>query len=184
MDHSQKGKYLSITSLFEALVLFFFVVGLFAVCVPLWVLAPKVPSWEVWTQFNNGGGWPTTGSAAILGLITTNGAFIGADAIAHMSEEVPNASLLVPRAMFWSILFNGALALMSTITYLYSVTDVTKQIVESTYAFPFVGVFADATKSNAAAIGMTIPWAVIGVAGCMSGIAAGSRQAWAFSRDG
>jgi hypothetical protein len=67
---------------------------------------------------------------------------------------------------------------------MYSVQDIDKQILNSTYAFPFIGVFADATGSNAAAIGMTVPWAVIGVASCMNGLAAGSRQAWSFARDG
>lgn len=68
--------------LFEQVILFFNVVGFFAVCIPLWVLAPKTPSWEVWLQFNNGGNWASVGAAAIIGLISTNGAFIGADSAA------------------------------------------------------------------------------------------------------
>lgn len=68
--------------LFEQVILFFNIVGFFAVCIPLWVLAPKAPSSEVWTQFNNGGDWASAGAATVIGLITTNGAFIGADSAA------------------------------------------------------------------------------------------------------
>lgn len=38
-------------------------------------------------------------------------------------------------------------------------------------------------RQYAGAIGMTIPWAVLSVAGSINAVAAGSRQAWAFSRD-
>lgn len=67
--------------LFEGLVLVFFFVGLVDVCAPLWVLAPKAPSSEVWFHFNNGGNWASIGAATIIGFQTSNGAFIGADAV-------------------------------------------------------------------------------------------------------
>lgn len=102
----------------------------------------------------------------------------------HMSEEVSNASLTVPRVMMYAVLLNGVQGFVATITLMYSVQNVDKEILKSTYAFPFIGVFAQATGSNAAAIGMTIPWAVIGVASSLNGVAAGSRQAWSFARDG
>ena len=101
-----------------------------------------------------------------------------------MSEEVQNASLAVPRAMFLSVILNGAMGFVALCTYVYSIQDVDKQILHSKYAFAFIGVFADATNSIPGAIGMTIPWAVVSIAGAMSAIAAGSRQAWAFARDG
>lgn len=94
-------------------------------------------------------------------------------------EEVKDASLTVPRVMFFTVFFNGIMGFVSALTYVYSIQDIDTQIVQSTSPFPFIGVFATATNSNAAAIGMTMPWAIIATAGCMNSIAAGSRQAWA-----
>lgn len=49
------------------------------------------------------------GVACLVGMITNVGAFIGGDAPAHMAEELKSASKLLPRAMFWTIMVNGAL---------------------------------------------------------------------------
>jgi len=169
--------------LFEGVILFFNIIGFFAVCIPLWVLAPKASSTEVWTSFTNGGDWASAGAACIVGLLTPAGAFIGADSASHMSEEVRNASLTVPRVMIFTVFLNGVLGLVAIVTFVYSIQDIQQQILESTYAFPYIGIFAAATNSNAGAIGMTIPWAVLSTASCINSVAAGSRQAWAFSRD-
>lgn len=75
-----------------------------------------------------------------------------------MSEEVSDASLTVPRVMMYAVLLNGIQGFVATITLMYSVQDITSEVLDSTYAFPFIGVFAQATGSNAAAIGMTVPW--------------------------
>ena len=40
----------------------------------------------------------------IVGILAPAGAFIGADSAAHLSEEVANASLVVPRVMLLTIL--------------------------------------------------------------------------------
>jgi hypothetical protein len=65
--------------LFENLMVFFFCIGLFVVCIPLWVLAPKASSTEVWTHFENGGGWSSTAGATVVGLIAASGALVGTD---------------------------------------------------------------------------------------------------------
>lgn len=49
------------------------------------------------------------GVACLVGMITNVGAFIGGDAPAHMAEELKSASKLLPRAMLWTILVNGAM---------------------------------------------------------------------------
>lgn len=107
-----------------------------------------------------------------------------ADAAVHIGEEVKDASLTVPRAMFATVLVNGFLGLIAIGTYVACVQDVTSQIAESTQAFPFMGVFQVATNSTAGAIGMTIPFVVIAYSMCLNSVAAASRQAWSFARDG
>lgn len=65
--------------LFEGAILLFFFIAFFAVCIPLWVLAPMASAREVFTEFENNGGWPSIGVALIVGQIATVGAFVGAD---------------------------------------------------------------------------------------------------------
>jgi choline transport protein len=75
------------------------VAGFLAIMVIFWVLSPHVPAREVFLDFDNGGGWQTMGLALMIGQISSVG-FLGAsDAAAHMSEEVKDAGLSVPRAM-------------------------------------------------------------------------------------
>lgn len=62
--------------LFEGLILFFFILGFFAICIPIWVLAPKAPASEVFGSFSNFGGWSTTGAACIVGQMAASAAFI------------------------------------------------------------------------------------------------------------
>ena len=99
--------------LFELIILFVHIVGFLAILIPLWVLAPKAPASEVFGSLSNFGGWPSVGTACIVGQLTAVGAVGGSDSAAHMSEEVSNASLVVPRIMMTTIFLNGALGKQS-----------------------------------------------------------------------
>lgn len=46
--------------LVEGLVLCLHLGGFFAILVPLWVLGPRGESHQIWTQFSNEGGWPSS----------------------------------------------------------------------------------------------------------------------------
>lgn len=168
---------------FEGAILLFDILGFFAVLIPLWVLAPKVSASVVFTSFLNGGEWSSVGAATIVGVLAPAGAFIGADAACHLSEEVKNASLTVPRVMIFTVLLNGILGFISIVTYVACIQSVEEQILGSTAAFPFMEVFAVATGSNAGAIGMTIPFIVLAYSMTLNSVAAASRQAWAFATD-
>lgn len=107
----------------------------------MWALAPKVSIREIFIEFFNGGEWPTIGSAVIVGILSPAGAFIGADAAAHLSEEVKNASLTVPRVMFLTVLLNGFMGFVAIVTYVSCIQSVEEQILNSEDAFPFMRVF-------------------------------------------
>jgi choline transport protein len=62
--------------LFEGIMLVAFIVGFFAICIPLWVLAPKSPASEVFGKFENFGGWASIGAACIVGQSAASAAFI------------------------------------------------------------------------------------------------------------
>jgi choline transport protein len=70
------------------------------------------------------------------------------------------------------------------VTYCFCIQDIYTEIVTSTAAYPWIIVVANATNSNAAAVVMAAITCVLGFAGAISMLAAASRQAWAFARDG
>lgn len=131
----------------------------------------------------NGGQWLSVGVACLVGLLAPAGAFIGADAAAHLSEEVKNASITVPWVMIATVLLNGVLGFVAIVTHFACIQSVEEQILDSTAAFPFMEVFETATGSKAAAIGLTIPFIVLAYSMNLNSVTAGSRQAWSFARD-
>lgn len=68
----------------EALILILHIVGLFAIIIPLWVLAPRASAYDVFTQFNDAGGWNSYGTSTLVGFSTTITAMIGYDCAVHM----------------------------------------------------------------------------------------------------
>lgn len=169
--------------LFEGVILFFHVFGFFAICIPLWILAPKASAGAVFTDFSNFGEWSSVGAACVVGQLAAAGAFIGADSAAHMAEEVRHAALTVPRMMIGTIVLNGILGFAMTVTLVFCIQNVEIQVVDSTAVYPFVGIFATAVGSEAGAIGITIPVIILSISMCLNAVAAASRQAWSFARD-
>jgi Amino acid permease len=68
----------------EATILVIHVFGFLCILVPLWALAPKTNAATVFTEFNNGGGWPNIGVACMVGQIAPVFAFIGPDSGVHL----------------------------------------------------------------------------------------------------
>ncbi|RMY42211.1 hypothetical protein D0866_00064 [Hortaea werneckii] len=89
-------------------------VGLFAIIVPIWILSPVAPAKQVFTVFRNHGGWDSYGTATLVGF----------DYVVHMSEEVQDASLTMPRALNASFLFNNLFGLSIIITIAFTIRDI------------------------------------------------------------
>lgn len=68
------------------MILIIHIVGLFAIVIPLWVLAPRNSAKVVFTEFSNGGGWSSTGTSVMIGLSTTITSMIGFDCAVHMCK--------------------------------------------------------------------------------------------------
>lgn len=77
------------------------VVGFFVFIIVLWVTSQHAPASQVFTQFQDNGGWGNTGLSALVGITTPLWCFLGPDAGAHMSEELKDASRVLPSAMMW-----------------------------------------------------------------------------------
>lgn len=70
----------------EGCILILHLAGFFAVFIPMWVLSPRGKASDVLLNFENNGGWPTTGLSAMIGLTAPLTALIGYDCSVHMCK--------------------------------------------------------------------------------------------------
>ncbi|RMZ85432.1 hypothetical protein DV737_g752, partial [Chaetothyriales sp. CBS 132003] len=168
--------------LIEGVILVLHIAGFFAVIIPLWVMAPRTPSSEVWTSFVDGGPWGSMGLACMIGIITNAGSFVGGDAAAHMAEELKSASKILPRAMIWTILVNGTLGFVMLVTFLYTLGDLDLDLASAT-GYPIMQVFLTATNSAGGASGLTVILVILGICTNLTTMAGSSRQIFSFARD-
>lgn len=168
--------------LLEGLVLCLHIFGFFGILIPLWVLAPKQSATKVFTDFQDGGGWGSIGTACIVGQVAAIYSFVGSDAGTHMSEEIRDASRIVPRSMIATAILNGSLGLVMVITYCFCIPDL-ESVLASPTGYPFITVFYNATGSKGATTAMTMVLVVLILAAGVSLLATASRQAFAFARD-
>ncbi|KAK2877814.1 hypothetical protein FQN49_001171 [Arthroderma sp. PD_2] len=168
--------------LIEGVVLILHVAGFFAILIPLWILAPRSTSKEVWTTVEDAQGWGSKGVASLVGIITPVVSLIGADAATHMSEELRNASKTLPKAMMATALFNGSLGIIMVITFCYTIGDL-ESVLATPTGYPFIQVFYNATMSKAGATAMTAIMTSLSIFCGMTNMATASRQLFAFARD-
>ncbi|CZT22710.1 related to amino acid transporters [Ramularia collo-cygni] len=166
----------------EGVLLFVHVFGFFVFLLTFWIMADHAPASQVFTQFNDGGGWGNIGLSCLIGLSTPVWCFIGPDAGAHMSEELRDASLQLPRAMMWATVLNGFLGITMLITFCFCITNL-QTILESESSFPIVQVIQNATGSIAATCVLGALLVVLIFFSTVTTVASASRQIWAFSRD-
>ncbi|RDW81020.1 putative GABA permease [Aspergillus mulundensis] len=181
----------------EALILIIHVVGLFAIIIPLWVLAPRNNAKAVFTEFNNGGGWNSDGTATLVGFSTTITAMIGYDCSVHMgnflpyssrsaltrtAEEIKDASQTLPKAMMAAVGVNAVLGFIMIITLCFTLVDVDGVLATPT-GFPFIQIFYNTTQSYAATNTMTAVLVITLTASTITEVATASRQLWSFARD-
>jgi choline transport protein len=166
----------------EGIVLIIHLLGFFAVLIPLWVLAPRNSASQVFTEFLNLGGWSSMGLAFMVGLLSPVYTLIGADSAVHMSEEIKDASLVLPRAIMWAAYINGTLGFIMVITFCFTLGSVF-DIINTPTGYPFIQVFFNVTNSNAGTSVMTAIIIVNITSACISTVATVSRQTWSFARD-
>ncbi|KAK4981589.1 hypothetical protein LTR66_009861 [Elasticomyces elasticus] len=157
------------------------VIGFCAIMVVLWVLAPHVPASTALLEFTNAGGWSSTGLALMVGQITAVTGLASSDAAAHMSEEVTDAGLSVPRSMMWTFWVNGLMGFVLIITYIFCMPSVDDALHDPT-GFPMIYVFNLAMPIEGTII-VVVLLLVLLMAGNISYNASTARQTFAFARD-
>lgn len=97
-----------------------------------------------------------------------------------MSEEINNATVIVPRAMIFSISLNGLLGLGMLIATLFCLGDVDKVLAAP---YPFMAIFEQAVGNAGGATAMSAIITVLMICALISFVATGSRMTWSFARD-
>lgn len=104
----------------------------------------------------------------------------GPDAAVHISEEVKDASSVLPKCIVWGYLYNAVLGLITLITMLFTVGNLDDAI---NAASPFQNAFT-ATSSQGLNVFMTLILALLILSGNIVAVTTTSRETWAFARDG
>ena len=69
----------------EVFILVVHVIGIFAITIPLLIMAPEKNNAKVaLLDFFNGGNWKTVGLSTMIGLLTPLGSMLGFDCAVHM----------------------------------------------------------------------------------------------------
>ncbi|KAI6711001.1 hypothetical protein JHW43_006502 [Diplocarpon mali] len=163
----------------EILSLFGHMGGFLVVIIPLLVMAPKNPAREVFTEVVNSSGWGSTGTSCLIAQVTIMYCNLGSDSAVHISEEVENASLAVPRAMWWSYVLNVAMGISILIVMLFCIGPLESVLDAQS---PYLALFKN-TGSNAMAFSLLIILFILISLGNITALATTSREMWAFSRD-
>lgn len=167
---------------FEGFILILHILGFFAVLLPLVVYGPHQEASEVFNKFRNEGNWPTQGLSFMIGIVGTVFAFAGADGAIHMSEEIQNASLVVPRSIMTSIFINGSLGFGMLIATLFSIHDIDNPP-NGPAGYQFMQIFLESTGSVAGATFMASIITTMQFCANVSLLASASRMCWSFARD-
>ncbi|KAF7595508.1 hypothetical protein BBP40_005844 [Aspergillus hancockii] len=153
------------------------------VIITLLVLAPKASAADVFTGFTDyGAGWPSVSWTVMVGQVSCMFVVLGSDSVAHMSEEIENASVIVPKSMVWAFLLNIPFAFGLLLSYLFSMPDVEGALGSPT-GFPFIYVLQQAVKNTAGAAVLVVIILILIVMITISSLASASRQTFAFARD-
>jgi choline transport protein len=166
--------------LFEGIMLVIHIWAFVGILVALWVLAPTADAKSVFTTFTDGGGWGNTGGSTLIGISSVVLPFFGADAAAHMSEELKDARKTVPQAMILTTVVNGLMGWVMVITFCFCIGDSLAEIIDSPTGYPFIEVFYKVTGTVGGATGMTIFIVVMNVAANLASVATASRLVWSL----
>jgi choline transport protein len=167
---------------FELMILVLHLVGFVAIIATLLSKAELGSASSVWLTAFNGGGWPTQGLSYCVGFFNNVATFVGADASAHLAEEVAGAKLTVPRAICTSLIVNGIIGFAMMIAVLYCLGDA-NSVIQTPPRFPFIEIFYNSVKSVGGTIGMSVIVLIL-TCGASTGITtSASRMTWSFARD-
>lgn len=156
------------------------------IVISITVLACASPNYAsghfVFADFINETGWPD-GIAWLLGLLQGGLGLTGYDAVAHMIEEIPNASIEGPKIMIYCVaigMFTGFIFLVS----LLFVSGGDSEAIISSQAGPLLQILYNATQNRAGAVCLLMFPLICLLFATTSIMTTSSRMTYAFARDG
>lgn len=85
--------------------------------------------------------------------------------------------------MLATVLLNGAMGLVSIITFVLCITDYDSMVANNMAVYPYISIFQQAIGSDIGATLMTTLFVLLNFFAALSVVAAGSRQIFSFARD-
>lgn len=172
-------------ALLELVVAALFVLGYAANIIVFWVMSPHNSASQVFSTFENGGGWSNFGFGILTAQTSALYLLIGSDGAAHMAEETQEASLNVPRGIIGSYCIGAASGLLMLITFCFCYTDEALKLPSyKATGFAFMAVYENTTGSAGGAQALTAIIIVLTFFSATNFMASASRQTYAFARDG
>jgi choline transport protein len=180
--------------------LFGHIVGFFVVFIPILVLCPKNSAYEVFVDFQGNGGW-SVGTGYLISQVTILYCNFGSDSVVHISEETKDASIVVPRAMWWSYVGNVAVGILMLIAMLFCIGPLDEVVSCNEYrcprterymlilndiqvqsTVPYLLLFNNTGNSGLSVFLNVILFILIWL-GNVTALATCAREMWAFARD-
>ncbi|RMZ73128.1 amino acid polyamine transporter i [Pyrenophora seminiperda CCB06] len=158
--------------------------GFSVVCITVLACAsPDYASAEfVFTDFINETGWPD-GIAWLLGLLQGGFGLTGYDAVAHMIEEIPNASVEGPKIMIYCVCIGTVTGFIFLMVLLFVSGGDAASIISAAPG-PLLQILYNATKSRAGATCLLMFPLVCILFAEIAIMTTSSRMTYAFARDG
>ncbi|KAF2740743.1 GABA permease gaba [Polyplosphaeria fusca] len=136
----------------------------------------------VFRQFINETGWPD-GIAWLLGLLQGGLGLTGYDAVAHMIEEIPNASIEGPKIMIYCVGIGTFTGFVFLVVLLFVSGGDAESIISSP-AGPLLQILYNATQNRAGAVCLLMFPLICLLFATTSIMTTSSRMTYAFARDG
>ncbi|ORX94415.1 GABA permease [Clohesyomyces aquaticus] len=159
------------------------VLGFFAFIIVLWVMGPRPDTRKVWTEFQDNSGWGSTGVSTLVGILGPIVTLIGSDSACHLSEELRDASWVLPRAMVATALVNYLLGFIMTLTVMSRLGDDIPALLTTPFGQPWMQVLLNATGSKTTTSIMAATTCILLILCSINVIITSSRQLFAFARD-
>lgn len=136
----------------------------------------------VWSDWVNKTGWSNNGFVFVAGML--NGAYaIGTpDAITHISEEIDNPRVGIPRAIAAQLAIGFATSFVYLVATLYSITSL-DNVLQSTFSFPLASVYYQATSSRGGAMALLLILLLPIWCTCVGTFITSGRMLWTLARD-
>jgi choline transport protein len=149
----------------------------------LWAMGQHVPASEVFglQRFENFGNWSSIGLSLMVSQISAVYALTCSDSAAHLSEEVRDAGLTIPRSMLWSYIVNSIMGFIFVISFVFAMPNV-QDALNYPAGYPFFYVFTQTLPTNGVNA-VTVLGILLLIGGNISINTSTARQTFAFARD-